>query len=263
MSEMEKVIGIAGYGRVGGSMAMALHRRGWEVHILTRFPDDAPFRFYPEEEAEEFIKKAHNFIIAVRDSHIGETARRLARYHVEGRIFLHLSGALTSRELEPLKERGAFVGSFHPLQTFPRRDPSLLKGIHFAFEGDEEALSLARTLAQEFGSSLFHIDPGKKTLYHAAAVFASNFADAMWIIADMLMREASDADFSVMEPLVRTTLENALRMGPEKALTGPARRRDILTIRKHLEELKKYPHLERIYEDITGFILQHFEEENP
>ncbi len=261
MSEMEKVIGIAGYGRVGGSMAMALSRRGWEVHILTRFPDDAPFHFYPRERAEQFLKKARNFIIAVRDSDIRNMAHLLSRLDVEGKRFLHLSGALTSRELEPIRERGGFIGSFHPLQTFPRRDPSLLENIYFSFEGDQEARALASTLVQEFGSRLFDINPDKKTLYHAAAVFASNFADAMWIIADMLMKEVSDEGFRVMEPLVRTTLDNALRMGPEEALTGPARRRDTITIEKHLKELEKHPHLERIYRAITEFILQHFEED--
>jgi len=50
-------------------------------------------------------------------------------------------------------------------------------------------------------------------------------------------------------------------MGPEEALTGPARRRDTITIEKHLKELEKHPHLDRIYRAITEFILQHFEED--
>ena len=253
---MEKVIGIAGYGKVGGSMALALYRRGWEVHILTRFPDDAPFHFHPRDRAEQFIERARNFIIAVRDSDLRYMAHRLSHHRVVGKRFLHLSGALTSSELKPLKEKGAHTGSLHPLQSFPRKDPSLLENIYFSFEGDEEARALALKLAEEFRSRLFPIDPKKKTLYHAAAVFASNFADAMWIIADIIMREISDVGIEAMEPLIRSTLANALEMGPRKALTGPARRGDFITIEKHLKALQKYPEIREIYEKITNFILQ-------
>ena len=258
---MEKTIGIIGFGRVGGSFALALRDRTWRVNVLTRFPDNTEgIRFFSKDDVEEFLEESNHFLITVMDSRIQEKAEWLSRFPVEGKVFLHMSGALPSSILKPLKSKGAHIGSLHPLQTFPERNPNLLKNIYFAFEGDEETERFARLLVQEVESSIFRINPEKKVLYHAAAVFASNFADAMWIIADMLMREVSDGDFRMMEPLVRTTLENALRMGPQKALTGPARRRDTLTIQKHLRELKKYPRLEQIYDVITGFILKHFEE---
>ena len=45
----------------------------------------------------------------------------------------------------------------------------------------------------------------------------------------------------VLAPLVRTTADNLLALGPERALTGPVARGDVNTVRAHLELLRRYP----------------------
>jgi predicted short-subunit dehydrogenase-like oxidoreductase (DUF2520 family) len=51
-----------------------------------------------------------------------------------------------------------------------------------------------------------------------------------------LMRAASDEPdaLQLLGPLVRTTVENLLAQGPERALTGPVVRGDVSTVRAHL-----------------------------
>ena len=49
------------------------------------------------------------------------------------------------------------------------------------------------------------------------------------------------AALQAIGPLCRASLENALRVGPEAALTGPVARGDVATVAAHLEALEGAP----------------------
>jgi predicted short-subunit dehydrogenase-like oxidoreductase (DUF2520 family) len=52
---------------------------------------------------------------------------------------------------------------------------------------------------------------------------------------------SSDTARDALGPLVRASLENALGLGPEAALTGPVSRGDVTTIEAHLGALRSAP----------------------
>jgi hypothetical protein len=89
-------------------------------------------------------------------------------------------------------------------------------------------------------------------LYHAAAVLASNYQVTLMDAALELMEgaglgrgEALDA----LGPLLRASTENVLSAGPEHALTGPVRRGDVGTVRKHLAGLAHcLPETKQLYQ---------------
>src|SRR5207247_5518763 len=78
-------------------------------------------------------------LIATPDDHIAVVAQELARIGEEelrGRIVLHTSGAMDSAVLDAVHERGATVGSMHPLQSFNGVSVPSLEGKVFTIEGE-------------------------------------------------------------------------------------------------------------------------------
>jgi predicted short-subunit dehydrogenase-like oxidoreductase (DUF2520 family) len=106
--------------------------------------------------------------------------------------------------------------------------------------GGREAVITAAELARSIGLTPVPIAADKKALYHAAAVFASNYLVTLEGVAEGLLEKAGLSATEAREalgPLMRVSLENALGVGPERALTGPIVRADLDTIQRHLESL--------------------------
>ena len=77
------------------------------------------------------------------------------------------------------------------------------------------------------------IDPAAKTVYHAAAVFASNY---LVTVLDAALRAYQAAGVpeavarELARPLALETIANVFRIGPEAALSGPIARGDLATV---------------------------------
>src|SRR5437899_12965596 len=180
-----------------------------------------------------WIGKTPIVILAVRDDAIQPLAQSLATSRAinERHIVLHLSGAQGQEALGALVGSRAALGSLHPLQTVsdPERAGDRLKGAWAAVEGMPRAVQAAEQLAQSLGMHAFRIASKAKAIYHAGAVFASNYCVVVEAVAQRLLRHAglSDADaWRALRPLVEGTLENLSRQAPLEALTGPVARGD-------------------------------------
>jgi predicted short-subunit dehydrogenase-like oxidoreductase (DUF2520 family) len=155
--------------------------------------------------------------------------------------FSHLSGALELGALEPLG-RHHHVGSLHPLQSFPEPRPAdAFQGIVVAV--DATTASLRRrlnSLARDIGAKPRRVDDRHRALYHAAAVFASNYLVALMAEAVGLLERAGWTEKEATAALVRLSegvLLSVSRRGPTAALTGPIRRGDVDTVKRHLAVL--------------------------
>ncbi len=186
-------------------------------------------------------------LITTPDDAITETATRLAaveRTNLAKRpVALHTSGVASSDALAPLRERGFYIGSMHPLVSIsdPTSGAENLRSAFYCLEGDRNAVSLARRLVRELGGKSFSIKPGDKALYHAAAVVSCNHLVALFDLAVELMTRcglSKSNALSVLAPLLRTTCENIATRGPQRALTGPFTRADVATVRRHLAALE-------------------------
>jgi predicted short-subunit dehydrogenase-like oxidoreductase (DUF2520 family) len=186
-------------------------------------------------------------LIATPDDEIGAVARELARIGEEelrGKVVLHTSGALDSRPLDAARERGAAVGSMHPLQSFSGVAVPSLEGRVFTVEGDLPAVRVARQIARSLGGSTVRMGGSKKVLYHAAAAMASGHVLAVEEAATQLLLSLGMKRNEAMRallPLTRQVLENFERMGPRAAWTGPLSRGDYKVLRAHLDALQASP----------------------
>jgi len=229
-------------------LGLALAGAGYTVRIHGRTKKAVPrpltLSVGPGDEPPPWIAQLAVIILAVPDDAIGPLARVLADAGTIGsqQVVLHLSGVHGQEALGPLVGSRAALGSLHPLQTIsdPERAAERLKGAWAAVEGMPRAVEAAERLAQDVGLRPFRIASQAKPMYHAGAVFASNYFVAVEAVAQRLLRHAglTDAEaWQALRPLVEGTLENLARLGPVGALTGPVARGDEATVRRHVEAL--------------------------
>lgn len=250
---MSEHLFFVGPGRVGLSLGYALWQAG-AVGSLTycgRKHDPPPHPLFIEGIAryvfglERPEAGTTAVFLSVPDEMLPEISMALAAHGEApgGCVAFHLSGALGTDPLAPLVAQGYSAGTLHPLQTLA--DPVLgarqLLGIFFALSGDPNAMATARRIIHHLGGDSVSVPVSRRPLYHAAAVFASNYLAGLMNAAARLMVQAglSEEDaLGAILPLARGSLENLERMGPVQALTGPISRGDLETIRLHLRTLE-------------------------
>jgi predicted short-subunit dehydrogenase-like oxidoreductase (DUF2520 family) len=244
-------VAVIGAGRLGTALAVRLldagHRivaisgRAGTVDRAARYLPGVPIRPPPIAARE-----AEVVIIGTPDDLIEPTASSLADEGVlgEGQTAIHLSGATSLDALSAPRAAGAEVLSLHSLQTFPDVDGALARipGSGIAVTALSEAgYVLGERLARDVGGRSFRLADEAKPIYHAAAVFASNYLVAITALADELFRDAGMPEPpELFLPLQRATLDNVAAMGPAAALTGPAVRGDAGTVAANLEALAKH-----------------------
>lgn len=245
---IEGGIGIVGAGRAGTGLALALGRADQDVALFARrahpLPNSLSATVAADGPDRQWLEAHRVLLLAVPDDAIRPLARVLARTKALGpdHVVLHLSGVLGQEALAPLVPSRAALGSLHPLQTFadPTEAPERLRGAWAAVEGMPGAVEVAEQLAALMGLRPFRINGKAKALYHASAVFASNYLVVVEAVAQRLLRHTglSDADaWAALRPLVEGTVATMMRGDPRDALTGPVARGDTETILKHLDAL--------------------------
>jgi predicted short-subunit dehydrogenase-like oxidoreductase (DUF2520 family) len=211
---------LIGPGRAGLSLTAALGAAGWV--------EAGP----PRGRGDVVADAAHGvdaLVIATPDSAVAEVA-----WQVEPDpdcVVVHLAGSLGLDVLEPHPRRARV----HPLVPIPEADPGLLtppRGAWFAIAGDP----LAKQVVADLDGHAIDVPDDRRTLYHAAAVIASNHLVALLAQAQRVAAEAG-VPFEAYEGLVRATVDNVFRLGPVAALTGPVKRGDWATVEAHLAAL--------------------------
>src|SRR5205814_3376747 len=124
-----------------------------------------------------------------------EALPRAAAIH-RHRAVPHPSGSQGQQPPAPLVGPRPPLGSLHPLQTIsdPSHAADRLKGAWAAVEGMPPAVRAAEALAHDLGLRPFHIPSKAKPMYHASAVFASNYFVVVEAVAQRLLRHAGLSD---------------------------------------------------------------------
>jgi predicted short-subunit dehydrogenase-like oxidoreductase (DUF2520 family) len=227
-------IGVVGRGRVGHALAAALRRAGHEL--------DGP-------AGRGEWPRGDVVLLCVPDAEIAPAAAAAAG---SARFVGHTSGATP---LSALAAAGGESFGLHPLQTIARPDAEL-RGCGCAIAGSTaDALELARRLALELGMEPVEIADEDRAAYHAAASLASNFLVTLEAAAESVAAGAGLDPASarrMLGPLVRTTVENWLALGPEAALTGPVARGDEPTVaRQRAAVAASAPELVPLFDELV------------
>lgn len=176
-------------------------------------------------------------MIGTPDDQIGIACDMLARSGLlrPGTIVFHCSGALPSSVLHQAQAFGALVASVHPIRSFAGAEQVAagFAGTYCGIEGDAMAVERLSLAFSSIGARLVSVDAALKSVYHSAAVFASNYLVTLLDVAVEAYVKSGvprEEALKLMEPLVRGAVDNVFRLGTTEALTGPIARGDIATV---------------------------------
>jgi len=249
---MPPTLAIIGCGKVGRTLGRLWHESGAAVvqDVLNRSAPSA-------RQAAAFIGAGRPLtdyralrltdvvMIAAPDDEIAACSAALAEngFLTADSIVFHCSGALPSAVLRDVQASGAAIASVHPVRSFanPEKVVAEFAGTYCGVEGDARAITALNRLFAAVGGRFVPIEPERKILYHAGAVFASNYLVTLLDTAVQTYARAGipqDVALKMMALLVRETAENVLQLGPEKALTGPIARGDVATVVRQYQTVK-------------------------
>ena len=241
---MKKII-LIGAGNVAHHLGSALCCVGHQIiQVISKNENNA--RALAEKVNADFgtdirkIKKADFAIIAVNDDAITSVA-----FQIKNMPFAHTSGSISI-------ENG---GVFYPLQTFIKNIFINMKEVPFCISaGDKDFEKTLLEVAKSISNNACQIDENQRKTLHLAAVFACNFSNQMYYIAEDLLKK-SDLDFKMLKPLIVETANKIIKNSPLSVQTGPAQRKDLQTIKNQINLLED-DDLKSIYKLITNQILK-------
>lgn len=228
---------IIGQGNVATHLCVALAGTVDElVNVSSREPEEIP--------ADSDI-----YLIAVSDNAIEEVVGRMP--DVKG-IVAHTAGSVG---MDVVSRRFKDAGVFYPLQTFTKGAFLDYSSIPVFVEGTDAAVEgKLLGLASMFTTHLMMADSARRERLHIASVFACNFTNHLWGIADAILRE-DGMTLEVLMPLIEATTDKLRYLSPREAQTGPAARGDTAVLKRHAEKLKDTRYLE-IYNILSKAIFE-------
>jgi predicted short-subunit dehydrogenase-like oxidoreductase (DUF2520 family) len=194
-------------------------------------------------------------ILAVRDQAVTEVAQTLLGTGLISKrhVLLQCAGAMSAQEvLGGVAGQVGGVGTLHPLSAIADGKAAMraLKGTVFGVEGDEVGRTTAAKLVAAMSGIVLALDSSQMAAYHAAAALASNYLVAAIDAAAAVLASAGvapDQAARALVPLAEGALKNVAAHGTTGGLTGPVRRGDVATVRRHLDAVRDRPELAAIY----------------
>lgn len=196
---------------------------------------------------EKITPNADIYIVAVSDSAIEEV---LMKMDFSNKLIIHTAGSVSINLLQKYAES---YGVLWPLQTL-RREMGYIPAIPMIIDANnDQAYSMLLSFAKSISDTVFRANDAKRVKLHLSAVLVSNFTNHLYSLADEYCHNEL-LEFQLLIPLIEETSNRIKHHVPNKVQTGPAIRKDELTINTHLSLLKNYPSLHKIYSILTESI---------
>jgi len=203
----------------------------------------------PIDNMFDLDRSADLFIIAVKDEAIRELALDLK---LSDQLLVHTAGSTGLSALEGASTR---IGVFYPLQTFSKIKSVEFRQIPIIIEANSpEVLASIRAIADRLSEKVIELSSEQRKTLHVAAVFACNFTNHLFGLAQELLEEKG-LDYELLKPLIQETLNKIKMNDPVSVQTGPAIREDQATINAHLQLLKDNPDLSELYTKLSQSIV--------
>jgi predicted short-subunit dehydrogenase-like oxidoreductase (DUF2520 family) len=202
------------------------------------------------DDLKQINAETEVFIVSVKDDAIEGIAKQLAAYN---KLILHTSG---STDINVLLKYTDKAGVFYPLQTFSKNKELNFWSVPLCLEAaNGDILSPIKELAQTVSNQVYEVNSGQRRVLHLAAVFACNFPNYLYHIAQQLLSD-HQLDFDMLKPLITETADKIQQRLPADVQTGPAVRNDTITMDKHLEMLQNEPLMAQIYSLLSQGIIK-------
>ena len=195
------------------------------------------------------LKSADLIIVSINDDAILSVLSQ-----IKNNAIVHTSGSIG---LNIFEKKFSNYGVFYPLQTFNKEVDVNISEIPFCIEGnslefEKQLIEIAKSLS----NNVVKMNSQQRKQLHIAAVFACNFSNHMYSIADDLLAK-KNIDFKILLPLIRQTITNLERNRPKEVQTGPAKRKDTVIIQEHIATIKEEEIKELYLKISTNIIKKH------
>lgn len=196
---------------------------------------------------EEIVEDADLYVFSLKDAVLQDV---IARVKPNNGLWVHTAGSMPISVFEGLTAR---YGVVYPLQTFSKSREVDFKKIPFFLEANSsEDETVLGEVARALSNDVRFLSSEKRKNLHLAAVFACNFTNHMYALAEKILEE-QQIPGEVLLPLIDETAAKVHVMSPAQAQTGPAIRYDENVINKHMAMLKD-PDMRNLYELISRSI---------
>jgi len=246
---------LLGSGKVATQIGKALHNAGIPVAQVysptLEHAQTLAMQVHAKaiSELAELTKNADVYIISVKDDAILGLVDQL---DLGDKIVLHTSG---STAMDVLKSASTNYGVLYPLQTFSFDKTVDFSQVPIAVEASSpEIAKQLEALAHKLSPKIIQMTSEQRLVLHIAAVFACNFSNHLYAIAEQLL-ESKGISFDYLLPLIAETAAKVQQALPSEVQTGPAIRKDEKILQKHLDFLKEHPQLQEIYRLLSQSIV--------
>lgn len=249
---------IVGSGNVATALSGLIQKSGHEiVQVVSRNRDHAivlasAYNADAISLSEKEFAPADIYLVALSDAAL-EAAEKING--LKDKFAVHTAGSISK---DVFKNITSAYGVLYPLQTLSKATAPIPE-IPFLVEGNtkvtlHQVVGFARTLSEK----VIPVSETERMHYHIAGVFAGNFTNHMYSIAENFC-EKEKIDFKNLLPLIKEITVKASNNSPHDVQTGPAMREDIFTINRHLQALSPYPELKYLYLKLSESILKFHE----
>ena len=251
---MKSKITFVGSGNVAGHLAKAFDLAGFQIHqIVSRNVDSGKqlakkFAAYFSIHTDGILEDSDFIFLTIPDSAIESTIQKIT---TNSPIFMHCAGSCSLDMIAKYKPSSAV---FYPLQTFTKDRPVNFFKVPVFVEAKEIAVIRSVTaLAETISNNVVQLNSEKRSYLHLAAVMANNFTNHLLGEAGKVL-EREQMPLSWLKPLMEETVNKAFDLNPSHSQTGPAIRKDDVTINKHLQMLENDPKLKELYSILSKHI---------
>ena len=193
-------LGLVGPGRVGRTLVTLLPRDRFRLgpvlshNLVSARRAGRLMEIGEPSDDPKDLSSCDVILICTPDEVLEPVVERLANAQGshQGKVVLHTSGSFPSSVLRPLADRGAAIGSMHPLFLFQKPVLSLA-GVHFTVEGAHVAAQMARTMIQAWDAEFELIKPEHKVRH---AIARSMVSDLLTGLLEGAVRQMMQGGFS-------------------------------------------------------------------
>ena len=249
---------ILGSGNVGTVLCELVTRSGNQlVQVISRTPEHArelagKYNVSSGALTEPQFENADVYIIALADAAL-DTIEKITA--LKNKFVAHTAGAVS---INVLKNISSSYGVLYPLQSLSKSVRQIPE-IPFLVEGNnKESQHLIVELARSFSNKVINVTEHERMYYHIAAVFASNFTNHMYALAEEICKKEK-IDFKILLPVINEVTSRVNDSSPYDVQTGPAIRDDIVTLNQHIQSLSAFPDIKYLYLKLSESILKFYQ----
>lgn len=192
---------------------------------------------------------ANLYLVAMSDAALNVLPEKI---QLGNKIIVHTAGAISK---DVLKEVSLQYGVLYPLQSLRKELTEKPTVIPLLVEGNNEVTTQTLlTFAQSISQNASVTTENDRFKLHVAAVVVNNFTNHLYALAAEYCK-IGNVPFSLLYPLIKTAANRLEHFPPSQMQTGPAIRKDITTLDKHLRLLTAHPKLKSIYLKMTDSIM--------